>query len=208
MKKSIIFLTMIVFLYAYLYAQENKKIEFSVIGGINFYKQTFSNIESFPLPQHDPKLGYDLGLGAHVDVFDKFSLEADVLYKTKESELVEFSGLDWEETFYRYKYLVLPIMAHYHFHVSKVEILATLGVESGILLKSQLEDKRNDIIIEAIEYVKKSDFQFISGLGLRYKRFSLAFRYGLGLLNLNKEEESELVVKNRGIEFIFSFYVF
>jgi hypothetical protein len=45
----------------------------------------------------------------------------------------------------------------------------------------------------------------VSGLGIRYKKFSFEFRYGIGLLNLNTEPESDLTVKNSGFELLLSF---
>lgn len=206
MKRAVLIFFILILISVPVLGQQNKRIEFSAIGGFNFCKHKFSYAEKFPLPQHDPKLAYSLGAGVNFYLFHRLSLEVDVLYKTKKSELAEFSGIAWGDTFYRYKYLSFPVLVNYQLPFSKFNIFATLGLETGFLLKSQLLDKRNNITIEPIDYIKKSDFQLISGLGLRYKKISLAFRYGLGLLNLNTEKESDLVVKNKGFEFIISYY--
>ena len=206
MKRAIFIFFVLILISVPVHTQQNKKIEFSAVGGFNFCKHKFSYPEKFPLPQHDPKLAYSLGAGVNFYLFHKFSLEVEVLYKAKKSELVEFSGLEWGDTFYRYEYLAFPVLVHYQLPFSKFNIFATMGVETSFLLESQLDDKRNNIVQEPIEYIRKSDFQFISGLGLRYKKLSLEFRYGLGFLNLNADKESDLVVKNKGFEFIISYY--
>ena len=206
MKKYIILLTVFIILTSVIHAQENKHYTFSVMGSINFFQQKFSCPEEFPLPQHDPALAYSAGLGAEFRLFHRFFLEADVLYKVKTSELVEFSGLSWGDTYYRFQYIALPLLLNYRFPVSRFIIFPVLGMEIDFLLKSQVKDEKHNLVVKPVENTRLFDLQVVSGLGVSFRRISLAFRYAHGLMNLNTEEESDLVVKNRGFEFIVGFH--
>jgi hypothetical protein len=206
MKKNIILFTAFIFLTSIIHAQENKHYTFSVMGSINFFQQKFSCPEEFPLPQHEPALAYSAGLGAEFRLFHRFFLEADVLYKVKMSELVKFSGLSWGDTFYKFYYVALPILLKYRFPVSRFVVFPVLGLEIDFLLKSQVKDEKHNLVVKPVENTRFFDLHVVSGLGVSYRRIFLAFRYAYGLMNLNTEKESDLVVKNRGFEFIVGFH--
>lgn len=193
---------------AYFFAEGNKRIEISVIGGFNLYSQKFSYSGPSPIPKHSPRLGFHLGAGVNVHLFNRFSIETDIIYKAKKSELVNFLGVEWGDTYYNLHYVALPILLNYKMPFSKIKIFTTLGLEFDFLLKSQIHDKKNDIVIQPIEYIKSSDIQFILGLGIQYRKFSLKISYGLGLMNINAETQNDLVVKNRGLECSVSYSVF
>jgi hypothetical protein len=203
MKKKHIFILVLGFLLALssLLTGKNKKIELSVLGSVNVFKMSFNDGEGFPLPRHKAKLAYSFGPGILFALSKNLSLELDLLYKTKKSELVEFSGIQWGDAFYRLNYISLPAMVHYQISISTFSIFAALGLETEILLKSRINDKKNHILIKKIENIKDYNFQLISGLGLRYKCISLEFRYGLGILNLNTEG-NDLTVKSKGFELL------
>lgn len=206
MKKNIILLAAFIFLTSVIYAKENTHYAFSAIGSINFFQQKFSCPERFPLPQHDPVLAYSAGLGAEFRLFHRFFLEADVLDKMKASELVEFSGISWGDTYYRFQYIALPLLLKYRFPASRFDVFPILGMEIDFLLTSQVKDEKRNLVVKPVENTRFFDLQVISGLGVSYQRISLAFRYAYGMMNLNTEEESDLVVKNRGFEFIVGFH--
>lgn len=206
MKKNIILFTAFIFLTSTIHAQEKNHYAFSVMGSINFFKQKFNCPEKFPLPQHDPALAYSAGLGAEICLSYRFFLEADVLYKVKASELVEFSGLSWGDTYYRFQYIALPLLLKYRFPVSRFVIFPVLGLEIDFLLTSQVKDEKRNLVVKPVENTRFFDLQVISGFGVSYRRISLAFRYAHGLMNLNTEEENDLVVKNKGFEFIIGFH--
>ena len=115
--------------------------------------------------------------------------------------------MKWGDTFYKLTYLALPLLAHYRLPLSGFSIFATLGVEADICLISKIVDKRNNIVIKPITNIRKGDLQLISGFGVSYRRLSLGLRYGFGLVDLNKEEGSELTIKNRGWEFMVSYCI-
>jgi hypothetical protein len=206
MKRYIIILLACIFISPLIYAQDNKKVFISVLGGINFFQSTYQYADAFHLPEHDASLGYSIGAGIAFNLTKNFFLELELLYKSKKSELVEFSGLEWGDTFFQFHYLALPLLGHYRFAVSEFDIFPTLGLEFNYLLKSRVEDKKNGYIIESIENSKSYDLQIIAGLGLGYQKFSVEFRLYYGLLNLNEEKENDLVVKNKGYELIFAFF--
>lgn len=206
MKRIIYILIVLVSISASIQAQSNKKVEFIALGGFNFCNQEFSYRDISYSSTSNAKLAYNFGAGAKFYLFNKFSLEVDILYKSKKSGLLVFSGLESWEIFHKFQYLAFPVLAHYRFPISKFNIFATFGLETDFLLKSQVEDKGNDIITEPIPNANRLDFQLISGLGIRYKPLSFEFRYGLGLLNLNSVIGSNLIVKNRGIEFLIGYH--
>jgi hypothetical protein len=203
MKKNHIFVLILVFLLSLspMLSGKDKGIELSVRGGVNFFKLSFKDGEVIPLPRHEGKLAYSLGAGIQFGVFKNLSLEVDVLYKTTTSELVEFSGIQWGDTYYKLNYLAFPVMVQYKIPLSTSSIFVSLGLETGFLLKSQIEDKTGSMVIEKIENIKDTNSQFLSGLGIRYKCFSFEVRYGLGLSNLNRER-NDLTIKSRGVEFL------
>jgi len=206
MKKGIILFAVFMFLTSVTHAQENKHYAFSVIGSLNFFHQTFSCPEEFPLPQHEPALAFSAGLGAEFRLFHRFFLEANVLYKVKKSELVEFSGLSWGDTHYRFQSIALPLLLKYRFPLSRFVVFPILGLETDFLLKSQVKDEKRNLMVKPVENTRFFDLQVVSGVEVSYRRISLAFRYAYGLMNLNTKEESDLVVKNSGFEFIVGFH--
>jgi hypothetical protein len=206
MKKGIILFANFIFLTSVTHAQENKQYAFSVMGSINFFHQKFSCPEEFPIPQHKPALAYSAGLGAEFRLIHRLFLEANVLYKVKKSELVEFSGLNWGDTYYRFQYVALPLLLKYRFPVSRFVVFPILGLETDFLLRSQVKDEKRNLVVEPIESTRFFDLQVVSGLGVSYRRISLTFRYAHGVMNLNTKEESVLMVKNRGFEFIVGFH--
>jgi hypothetical protein len=206
MRKNIILFAAFIFLTSVIYAQEKNHYAFSVIGSINFFQQKFSCPEKFSPPKHDPVLAYSAGLGAEFRLFQRLFLEADVLYKVKASELVEFSGISWGDTYYRFKYIALPLLLKYRFPASRFDVFPILGMEIDFLLTSKVKDEKRSLVVQPVENTRSFDLQVISGLGVSYRRISLAFCYAHGLMNLNTEEESNLTLKNRGFEFIVGFH--
>jgi len=204
MKKFISFIILLIIIPLLLYAQNNK-IGILIIGGINFYSLKYNSTNRF-IPAYTSKLSYEIGGGTNFYLTNKFYLEVDILYKVKKSELIRFSGVEWSDVFYKFKYLAIPILTHYKFSFSKFNVFTTLGMESDFLLKSLIEDKRNDVILETTEDTNSIDFQLISGLGIKYKKLSVEFRYGMGLLNLNMGDTKGLIVKNMGFEFLITHY--
>ncbi|MFB0566087.1 MAG: outer membrane beta-barrel protein [Candidatus Aminicenantaceae bacterium] len=206
MRKFKIFFIVFILASASLYAQVRKEVEFFAMGGLNFYNLKFSYQEALSLPRHEAELAHSLGGGVRFYLFDKFSLEADVLYKTKKSELVEFSGLNWGDTFYTLRYFSFPVLVHYSFPSLGFNFFANFGLEINILRNSQLEDKKNEITKNPIPYTSPADFQLVGGCGIRYKPFSFELRYGFGLSNLNTETKNRLVIKNRGFELFIAYH--
>ena len=212
MKRYLVFsLILLLFAFTSSFAQVIKGGKIYLVGGLNLYNQNFGYSEGvnplIPPPRHEAKLGYCAGVGVSFDLSKRFFLETNVLYKEKRSELVEFSGVKWGDTFYKLTYLALPLLAHYRLPLSEFSIFATLGVEADICLISKIVDKRNNIVIKPITNIRKGDLQLISGFGVSYRRLSLGLRYGFGLVDLNKEEGSELTIKNRGWEFMVSYCI-
>jgi hypothetical protein len=206
MRKTINFFLLFCLLGLILQAETDKKVNLSALGGGNLYTLNIQNPGELPLPRHQARLAYSFGAGVRFRLLKGLSLETDILYKAKRSELVEFYGTEWGDTFYKLNYLALPVLLRYEFPLARFVVSPALGLEAGYLLSSKIDDKKNDAVVNPIPNTDSMDFQAVFGLGVRYKKISLDLRYGWGLKNLNTEQDSPLVVKNRGLEFLFSFH--
>ena len=181
------------------------RVELRTLGILQFSHLSASSAEWPVSSTYSPRLAYGLGIGLSFPVSQKVSLETDILYKTKRSELTKFSDLDWNDTFYDLRCLAVPLLAQARFQISKIELRAILGAEGSWIFNSRIEDKKDDIILEPIPGLKSYDLQAVGGVGILYQRISLEFRYQYGLLNLSKERESGLSIRNHGFEFLIGF---
>jgi hypothetical protein len=182
------------------------RIELCSLGSFQFSHLSVAAPDLLAPPQHSPRLAYSLGLGFYFPISQKFSLETNILYRTKKSELTKYSGIDWNDTYYHLRCLAIPFLAHFRFPVSKIQVFAIFGAEGSWIFNSRIEDKKNDVVIKPIPGLKSYDFQAVAGAGIRYKRLSVEFRYEYGLLNLSKD--SGLSIESRGFEFLLAFRPF
>jgi hypothetical protein len=184
------------------------RVELCSLGSFQFSHLSVASPDLLASPIHSPRLACSLGIGFRFPFSQKFSIETDILYKAKKSELTRFSGVDWNDTYYHLQCLAISLLAHLQFPLSKVQVFAILGAEGSWIFKSLIEDKKNDLIIEPIPGLKSYDLQAVAGAGIRYKRISIEFRYEYGLLNISKDRESGLSIKSRGFEFLIAFRLF
>lgn len=161
--------------------------------------------DAFASPQQSPRPGFSVGLGSYFRVSKTVSLETDILYRMKKAELTKFSGMEWNDTYYHLQCLAIPFLAHLQVPISKIHVLILLGVEGSWIFKSRIKDKKNDVIIKPIPGLKSVDLQAVGGAGIGYKKISIEFRYEYGFLNLTKDRESGLVIKDQGFEFLIAF---
>lgn len=181
------------------------RIELYSLGGFQFSHLSVASPDLSASPEHSPRLAYSLGIGFRFPLFKCFSLEMDILYGTKKSELTRFSGAVWNDTYYHLQCLAIPLLARLQFPVSKIQVFAILGVEGNWIFGSRIEDKKNDVTIKPIPGVKSYDLQAVGGAGIRHKKISIEFRYGYGLLNLSKDRESGLSIRSQGFELLAAF---
>jgi len=181
------------------------RAEFWAIGSFQFSHLSVASPDALTSARQSPRLALSVGLGFCFRVSKNLSLETDILYRTKKAELIRFSGIEWNDTYYRMQCLTIPFLAHFRFPVSKIHFFAIFGVQNDWIIKSRIEDKKNDLIIEPIPGLKSYDLQAVAGAGIRYSRVSVEFRYEYGLLNLSKDRDSGLSIKSRDFEFLVAF---
>jgi hypothetical protein len=206
MKRAILFYAGLIFISPLIFAFPGG--EFCALGSLQFSHLSVASPDLSASPKHSPRFGNSLGIGFCLPFSQKFSIETDILYKAKKSELTEFSGVDCNDTYYHLQCLAIPLLAHLQVPVSKIQIFVILGAEGSWIFKSRIEDKKNDIIIKPMPGLKSVDLQAVGGTGIRYKKISIEFRYEYGLLNLSKDRDSGLSIKSRGFEFLLAFRLF
>jgi hypothetical protein len=203
MKRATLFLTGLILISPLVHSLP--RIELRSIGSFQFSHLSVTSPDLSASPKHSPRLGYGLGMGFRLPLFQAFSLEANILYRTKKSELVRFSGAAWNDTYYYLQCLAIPFLAELQFPVSKIQVFTILGAEGSWIFRSRIEDNKNDVTIKPIPGLKSYDLQAVGGAGIGHKKISIEFRYGYGLLNLSKDRESGLSIKSQGFEFLVAF---
>jgi len=211
MKKLFCGFLLFLFLFSIVFSDIPQRIEFNASVSANFYNLKFSH-PLFFVPVHEPRLSYGFGVGTKINLIHQLHIGIDVIYKVKKSELVEFSGMEWANVYYRLRYLSFPVIIQYRIPVSSTVFFADVGFEPNFLMNSQVKDEKNDIIIESIMSTNNFDVQILLGGGIRYKFISLTARYGWGLQNLNQGVieyglgPDIVKVRNKGFECVLSFY--
>ncbi len=177
-------------------------VEVRLLGSLQFFRFSVTSPGAASFTRQSPRPAGTVGMGFCLPLSQKFALETDVLYKQRKSELTRFSGLAWSDTYYHLRCLAVPLLAHLRFPVSKVQIIVTWGAEGSWVLGSRFEDSKIGLTISPIPGLKSYDLQAVGGAGIRYRRISVEFRYGYGLLNLSQDRESGLSIRSRGFEIL------
>lgn len=170
------------------------RAEFRALGDFQFSHISVASPELPASPKYSPRLGYCLGVGFCFPFSQRFSIESDILYKSKKSELTRFSGIEWNDTYYRMQCVTIPLLAHIGFPVSKIQFFVAFGIQGDWIFMSRIEDKKNDVRIEPTPGLKPCDLQAVGGVGIRYKKISIEFTYEYGLFNLSKDRGGDLVL--------------
>jgi hypothetical protein len=186
----------------------SSRTEFRALGECQFSHLSIIPSDGQTNPQQSPRLAFSAGVGFCFPLLKTVSLETNILYRTKKSELTRFSGIEWNDTYYRMQCLTIPLLARIGFPVSSIEFFAVFGVQGDWIFKSRIEDRKNDIRIEPIPGLKSYDLQAVGGVGIRRGRVSVEFKYEYGLLNLSKDKDSGLSIRSRGFELMLSFRLF
>ena len=206
MKKAAIFCASLIFFSPLTSAFP--RAEFRALGSFQFSHLSITPPDGLTNARQSPRLAFSVGVGLCIPLQKTVSLETDIFYRTKKSELTRFSGIEWNDTYYRMQCLTIPLFVRIGFPVSKVRFFGVFGVQGDWIFKSRIEDKKNDIRIEPIPGLKSYDIQAVGGIGIRRGRVSVEFRYEYGLLNLSKDKDCGLSIRSRGVEFLLAFHLF
>ncbi|MGB7296097.1 MAG: outer membrane beta-barrel protein [Candidatus Aminicenantales bacterium] len=187
------------------FVQSFPGVEVRLLGSFQFSRFSVASPGAASSSSQSPRPAGSVGMGFCLPLSQKFALETDFLYRQKKSELTRFSGLAWSGTYYRLRCLAVPLLAHFRFPVSRIQVILTFGAEASWVLGSRFEDRKIGLTISPIPGLKSFDLQAVGGAGIRYSRVSVEFRYEYGLLNLSKDRDSGLSIKSRGFEFLVAF---
>lgn len=154
-------------------------INLGVKAGVNAY-----NIHNDNGVKYDSKLGFNIGMLAHIHFNSRFAFQPEIVYSSQGAKL----GNDT----YKLDYINIPVMFQYMYDNG---FRLQAGPQIGFLTKTNL----NDI----------SPIDFAIGLGASYVVPSTGFgvdaRYNLGLTNIHKS--GTVSSMNRGFQFGL-FYIF
>lgn len=204
-----------------LYAQ----VSVGLRGGVNFAKATF-DVETMDLENVNKEYlpGAYITLPVEVQLGNFFALQAEPAYIQKGINLNQETEVDDEsghiimydaDLTTRINYLTLPVLAKGFLGNENLRVYAVAGPEIGYALngKHKMEmsltngDKTTEEIEEDIDFdeeeISRFDFGMLFGAGLQIKAgpgsVILDGRYNLGLYDIDRGEEFETEMLNRGI---------
>lgn len=184
--------------------EEKIKAKFGFVGGISITKLSFKS-DIFPeLTNANFRTSINPTFGVFADLVlprnqGRWSINNEIIYsayKTNGSYTKYKSAVDNEifESEIAISYLKINSMARFKYPYKKISLFANLGISTGIVL-SEVNTKLRTLNkfgavryerSEAIPEIKKNEFGFIGGVGLRYKQFSFETRLerGDGMSNI------------------------
>ena len=202
MKKSFLFIAMMLLSTTFLTAQEF--VNFGAKGGLNF--ASFSGSDADDL-DFQGRTGYHLGLVMEIPLASEFSVQPEVLYSTvggQTNQLVVDKATDAE---FSLDYISVPVMFKYY-------ILGGLNVEAGPQFSFNTRndiggDFNEDDVLQEFDAITNEDprsFDFGGAVGLGYNLplglFAQA-RYVFGLSDVyqNFGVRNDLVQLSIGMKF-------
>lgn len=181
MKKSILFIAVVLFALTSVSAQEY--VMFGAKGGVNF--STFSGDGSNAFNDPDGRTSFHLGLLAEIPVTERFSVQPEVLYSGQGYDIAERdNGNDIE---YQLDYINIPVIA-------KVYIFEGLALEAGpqigFLVNSEIDgdpgsvNNENTISLDEDQF-NKVDFSLAVGASFKFRGgIFVNGRYNIGLSDI------------------------
>ncbi|MFD2519001.1 porin family protein [Salinimicrobium flavum] len=195
MKKSVLFIAVMLFGTTFMAAQEF--VYFGAKGGVNF--STFSGDGFSDFNDESARTGYHLGLLAEIPVTDRFSIQPEVLYSAQGFDLVRRE--DNNDVEHQLDYITVPVMA-------KLYVLGGLALEAGPQVGFVVEEAIDFGSTERELYNdNRNDIDLSLGLGASYKfnKFFLYGRYNAGLTDIYDVEgvDAKNSVVQAGVGFLF-----
>ena len=174
MKKSIVFIAMLLLGTVYTSAQEY--VMFGAKGGISFSNVTGDAFSDF----HDEsaRTAFHLGLLAEVPVSERFSIQPEVLYSAQGYDVVRID--DGEDIERRLDYISVPVLAKFYL-IDGFSLEA--GPQFSYLVENEVGMGDDDI---ALDDDSLNKFDFSLGLGASWKitNFFVYGRYNVGLTEI------------------------
>ena len=174
MKKSIVFIAMLLMGTVYTTAQEY--VMFGVKGGVNFSSVTGDAFSDFE--DESARTAFHLGLLAEIPISDRFSIQPEVLYSAQGYDVVRIE--DEEDVERRFDYISVPVMA-------KLYLIDGFALEAGPQFSYLVENELgmgDDGIDLSDDYLNKFDFSVGLGASWKLSNFFVYGRYNVGLTEI------------------------
>lgn len=174
MKKSIVFIAMLLMGTVYTTAQEY--VMFGVKGGVNFSSVTGDAFSDFE--DESARTAFHLGLLAEIPISDRFSIQPEVLYSAQGYDVVRIE--DEEDVERRFDYISVPVMA-------KLYLIDGFALEAGPQFSYLVENELgmgDDGIDLSDDYLNKFDFSVGLGASWELSNFFVYGRYNVGLTEI------------------------
>ena len=157
-----------------------------VKGGINFTNLYVDDVED-----ENMKVGFNLGLFAKLPVTRGFSIQPEVLYSVKGSEITYDLGiLGSNEYRFNLNYIEVPVLA-------VINVTRSLNIQAGgygaylaqANIKRVENDEPNDQIADLNEdNFNRFDYGLVGGLGIDVSSVTIGARYNYGLREVGKAD--------------------
>ena len=193
MKKSLLFIAMMLLSTTFITAQEF--VRFGAKGGLNF-----TNMNSDVFEENNSRTGFHLGLLAEVPFGERFSLQPEVLYSTQGTEAeTNIAGVNASGE-YKLDYIQVPVLA-------KIYLFRGLSLEAGPSFNFLVQEEVTGGI-DGESTVAETDlgsgFEFGGAVGLSLniaRSFFISGRYTQGFTDaFNSDNWDEDAVNNNGFQ--------
>lgn len=161
-------------------------VTFGVKGGLNVY-----NINNDNNIEYESKLGFHLGMLAHIHLSKQFALQPELLYSAQGAKYTVSNN----EVKINLGYINVPVMVQYMFDNG---FRLQAGPQLGFLTRARSET--NNTKTDVKENYKTIEFAVGFGAGYVNPKSGLGIdaRYNIGLSNIN--ENSTVKSTNRGFQ--------
>ncbi|MFP4091923.1 MAG: porin family protein [Cyclobacteriaceae bacterium] len=167
-----------------LFAQQ---MDYGVKGGINV-----SNLFIDEADDESARTGFHGGFYAKIPAGANFAIQPELLFNTKGTNAEYDNG----NADFRLNYIDIPVLADFRLGNS-ADIY--VGPYLGILLNNRV-DTDGALSADLQEFDRSDfaplDFGLSAGFGLNFEIFSIGTRYNLGLVQVAKSEDAEVLMGN------------
>ena len=191
MKKSILFIAVMIMSTTFVAAQES--VYFGAKGGLNF--STFSG-DGFSDFEEDSKArtAYHLGLLAEIPVSARFSIQPEVLYSAQGYDITELENA--EDIEFQLDYVTVPVLAKFYV-VNGFSLEA--GPQFGFLVKNEIDSGDGSITLDDDNY-KNFDLSIGLGASFKFNKFFIYGRYNAGMTDIYETNGVDIDAKNSVIQ--------
>lgn len=182
--KQVITTLLLVGLTQIMVSQTTTSAKIGVKGGVNFSNLYVDNVDD-----NNMLTGFNLGLFAKVPITKFFSVQPEIYYTGKGSELTYNNFFATGTAKFKLNYIEVPVLA-------VINITESINIHAGpymaYLINGKVTNESNVTLFNFANDLKTEDFnRFDAGLavgaGLDFDSLSLGVRYNYGLSQVGKE---------------------